>query len=67
MGHGIWDPLPSFARIAGAVGLAKEGCYTWIACEGKYEFRKKKKEKKKGKARKLFPRTFIEDFLTGPD
>jgi hypothetical protein len=45
LGHGIWDPLPSFARIAGAVGLAKEGCYTWIACEGKYEFGKKKKGK----------------------
>lgn len=45
LGHGIWDPLPSFARIAGAVGLAKEGCYTWIACEGKYEFEEKKKKK----------------------
>jgi hypothetical protein len=44
LGHGIWDPLPSFARIAGAVVLQKKVA-TWIACEGKYEFGKKKKKK----------------------
>ena len=47
---GSWNMgPPSFiCQDCRGSGLAKEGCYTWIACEGKYEFGKEKK-KKKGK------------------
>jgi hypothetical protein len=48
LGHGIWDPLPSFARIAGAVVLQKKVATLGLHVKANMSLGKKKK-KKKGK------------------
>ena len=48
LGHGIWDPLPSFARIAGAVVLQKKVATLGLHVKANMILGNKKK-KKKGK------------------
>lgn len=49
LGHGIWDPLPSFARIAGAVVLQKKVATLGLHVKANMSLGKKKKKKKESK------------------